>query len=105
LAVSPDLTFVELPCIDGGFVTLKSALQHLSLDRPVTFVGGCEIPPLVQKVRKGMKPMEIALLWSDRVSIKTGLALTGWLLEKGLLIRARQEKGQKSERQITAIRV
>lgn len=105
LALSPDLTFVELPCIDGGFVTLKSALHHPSLDRPVTFVGGCEMPPLILRVRKGMKPMEIALQWSDRVSIKTGLALTAWLLEKGLLIRAREEKAHKSERQITATRV
>jgi hypothetical protein len=49
--------------------------------------------------------MEIALLWSDRVSIKTGLALAGWLLGKGLLIRAREEKAQKPVRQITPIRV
>lgn len=105
LALSPDITFVELPCIDGAFVTLKPALHHPSLDRPVTFVGGCEMPPLVQRVRTGMKPMEIALLWSDRISIKTGLALTGWLLEKGLLIRARKEKEQKPVRQIRATRV
>ena len=105
LALSPDLTFVELPCIDGGFVTLKSALHHPSLDRPVTFVGGCEMPPLVKRVREGMKPMEIALLWSDRVSIKTGLALTGWLLGRGLLIRWREEKAQKPIRQISALRV
>ena len=88
LALSPKLTFVELPCIEGAFVIAKPALQHPSLDRPVTFVGGCEMPSLVRRVRKGMKPMEIALLWSDRVAIDTGLALTGWLLGKGLLIRA-----------------
>jgi len=89
LTLSPELTFVELPCIEGGFVALKSALQHPALDRPVTFVGGCEMPPLVRSVRQGMKPMEIALRWSDRVPLQTGLALTGWLLGKGLLIRAR----------------
>jgi flavin-dependent dehydrogenase len=105
LSLSPDLTFVELPCIEAGFVTLKQALHHPSLDRPVTFVGGCEMPPLVQRVRKGMRPMEIALLWSDRVSIKTGLALTGWLLNKGLLIRGREENAQKPLRQIRVTRV
>lgn len=105
LALSPDLTFVELPCIEGAFVTLKPALHHPSLDRPVTFVGGCEMPPLVQRVRTGMRPMEIALLWSDRVSIKAGLALTGWLISKGLLIRAHEEKAQQPVRQTTAIRV
>lgn len=89
LALSPDLTFVESACIEGGFVTVKPALRHPSLHSPVTFVGGCEMPPLVRTVREGMKPMEIALLWSDRVSIRTGLALTEWLLGKGLLTRAR----------------
>ena len=91
LALSPDLKFVELPCIEGGFVTLKSALHHPSLDSPVTFVGGCEMPPLVHRVRQGMKPVEIALQWSDRVPLQTGLALTGWLLGKGMLIRARDK--------------
>lgn len=86
LALSPDLAFVELPCIDGGFVTVKLALRHPSLARPVTFVGGYEMPPLLRRVRRGMKPMEIALLWSDRISINAGLALTGWLLGNGLLI-------------------
>jgi flavin-dependent dehydrogenase len=88
LALSPNLAFVEMPCIEGEFVTLKPALHHPSLDSPVTFVGGCEMAPLVRKVRAGMKPMEIALAWSDRIPIKTGLALTGWLIGKGLLIRA-----------------
>lgn len=105
LALSPDLKFVESPCIEGGFVTLKPALHHPSLERPVTFVGGCEMPPLVQRVRKGMKPMEIALLWSDRVSIRTGLALTGWLVGKGLLTRVRDKNAQIPIRQMTASRV
>jgi flavin-dependent dehydrogenase len=105
LALSPDLTFVELPCIEGEFVILKPALHHPSLDRPVTFVGGCEMSPLVQRMRNGMKPMEIALLWSDRVSIRTGLALTGWLVGKGLLTRAREKNAQIPIRQMTASRV
>lgn len=105
LALSPDLTFEELPCIDGEFVAAKMALNHPSLDTPVTFVGGCEMSPLVCRVRQGMKPMEIALLWSDRVPISTGLALTGWLISKGLIVRALVEKAQKPVREITAARV
>jgi hypothetical protein len=53
----------------------------------------------------GMKPMEIALLWSDRVSIRTGLALTGWLVGKGLLTRARDKNAQIPIREMTASRV
>jgi flavin-dependent dehydrogenase len=95
---SPDLRFVELPCLDGEFVSVKLALQHPYLDRPVTYVGGCEMPPLIRKLRPGMKPMEIALLWSGRVPIRTGLALAGWLISKGLLVSARNENAQKITR-------
>ena len=105
LALSPDLRLVESPCIDGELVTLKTALQHPALKRPVTYVGGTEMPPLVRRLREGMKPMEIALLWSDRVPIRTGLALTGWLISNGLLIRARDERARQLIRQIPSFRV
>ena len=105
LALSPDLRLVESPCIDRDFVTLKMALQHPALERPVTYVGGTEMPPLVRRLRAGMKPMEIALLWSDQVSINTGLALTGWLISKGLLVRARDHNANQLIHQIPSFRV
>jgi flavin-dependent dehydrogenase len=105
LVLSTDLRFVELSCLDGAFVAMKLAIQHPSLDRPVTYVGGCEMPPLVRMLRPGMKPMEIALLWSGRVPIDRGLALTGWLISKGLLVRSRDENEQKSASQSPTFRV
>jgi hypothetical protein len=105
LSLSPVLRFVELPCIDGEFVAVKSALQHPGLDRPVTYVGGFEMPPLVSKLRPDMKPMEIAQLWSNQVPINTGLALVGWLIGRGLLARSLDENAQKSMRQVTTFRV
>ena len=105
LALSLDLRLVELPCIDGEFVTLKTALHHPALERPVTYVGGSEMPPLIRRLRKGMKPMEIALLWSDQVPIRTGLALAGWLISNGLLIRARDDTGGQLIRQIPSVHV
>jgi flavin-dependent dehydrogenase len=105
LALSPDLRLVESPCIDGEFVTLKTALQHPALERPVTYVGGLEMPPLVRRLREGMKPMEIALLWSDQVPVRTGLALTGWLISNGILTRVRGDKSRQLIRQIPSFRV
>ena len=105
LTLSLDLKLVESPCIDGEYVTLKTALQHPALDGPVTYVGGSEMPPLVRRLRVGMKPMEIALLWSDLVPIRTGLALTGWLINNGLLIRARDGKAHRLKHQIASFRV
>ncbi len=103
LALSLDLRLVESPCIDGEFVTLKTAMQHPALERPVTYVAGSEMPPLVRRLRRPMKPMEIALLWSDQVPIRTGLALTGWLISNGLLIRARDQK--TAQREISRFRI
>ncbi|MGA9584267.1 MAG: NAD(P)/FAD-dependent oxidoreductase [Terracidiphilus sp.] len=105
LALSPDLKLVKSPCIDGEFVTMKRALQHPALERPVIYVGGSEMPPLVGRLREGMKPMEIALLWSDQVPISTGLALTGWMISNGLLIRTHDEKARQVIRRIPSFRV
>jgi flavin-dependent dehydrogenase len=98
LKLSLDLRLVQLPCIDGEFVTLKTALQHPALERPVTYVGGTEMPPLVRRLREGMKPMDIASLWSDQLPIRTGLALTSWLISNGLLIRAREKEARQGTR-------
>jgi len=103
--LSLDLRFIELPCIDGEFVALKTALQHPALERPVTYVGGIDLPPLVRKLREGLKPMDIAFLWSDQVPVRTGLALTNWLVNNGLLIPERQAEARKGTPELTEIRV
>ncbi len=105
LKLSLDLRLVELPCIDGAFVTLKTALQHPGLDRPVVYVGGTEMSPLIRKLREGMKPMDIASLWSDQLPIRTSLALTNWLVSNGLLIRAREQDARLGTREVPRIRV
>ncbi|HET9100262.1 MAG TPA: NAD(P)/FAD-dependent oxidoreductase [Acidobacteriaceae bacterium] len=97
LALSADLRLVESPCIDGEFVTLKTAMRHPGLERPVTYVAGSEMPPLVRRLRPGLTPMEIAVLWSDKVPIRTGLALTSWLIRNRLLIPAVDEKAVQCE--------
>jgi hypothetical protein len=97
LKLSLDLRLVELPCIDGAFVTLKTALQHPALERPVTYVGGTDLPPLIRKLRVGMKPMDIASLWSDRLPVTTSLALTSWLVKNRLLVPEREKEAEVLE--------
>ncbi len=97
LKLSLNLRLVELPCIDGAFVTLKTALQHPALERPVTYVGGTDLPPLIRKLREGMKPMDIASLWSDQLPVTTSLALTIWLVKNRLLIPEREKETEVVE--------
>ncbi len=86
LAVSPDATFSESPCLDGDFVSLKTVVAHPALERPVAFVGGWDMPPLLRQLpAAGLKPIEIARLWSASVPFETALSLTGWLAARGVL--------------------
>lgn len=85
--VSPQLEFVDTPCIDGEFVTMKSALRHPSLDGPMAFLGDCEIAPLLKQLRGGLTPVQVARSWSSRVSLESGLALVGWLIGHGILVQ------------------
>jgi hypothetical protein len=84
--LSPRLEVAVLPCLENEFVTLKPTVRHPGLDRPLTYLGGFELAPLLRLVRSGMTPLQIASAWSARVPPPAGFRMTGWLLAKGLLV-------------------
>jgi flavin-dependent dehydrogenase len=86
--LSPQLASVEIPCIDGDFITVKQAVSHPHLDEPVAYVGGRELRPLLDDVRSGMTPLDLARAWTDRVPLRSALQIAAWMLEHGLLVRA-----------------
>jgi flavin-dependent dehydrogenase len=85
--LSPQLAFVDTPCIDGEFVTTKPALSHPRLEEAVAYLGGWELRPLLDDVRPGMTPLDIARTWSNRVPLRSALQIAGWMLQYGLLVR------------------
>jgi hypothetical protein len=87
--VSPELEFVDLPCIEGEFVTVKTALRHPSLDGPVAFLGGWEMVPLLKEVDCGLTAVQVARSWSNRIPLEASLALVSWLIDHNILVRAR----------------
>jgi flavin-dependent dehydrogenase len=86
LEVSPDLEYVDLPCIDGSFVAVKEALRHPHLEEPLAFLGGHELAPLLRELRPGLTPPQVARSWSARVPPETGLAMAAWLVRHGILV-------------------
>jgi len=86
--LSPQLASVEIPCIDGDFIAVKQAVSHPRLDEPIAYVGGWELRPLLDDVRSGMTPLDIARAWTDRVPLRSALQIAAWMLEHGLLARA-----------------
>ena len=95
VALSSGLEFVELPCIEGAFVSVKSAVRHPNLDGPAAYLGGRELAPLLRALPAGMTPYQLALSWSPRVPLESGLAIAGWLVSRGILVA--QMDGQLAE--------
>ena len=85
--LSPDAAFVETPCLDGEFVSAAPALRHPRLARPVAYLGGRELASLLRIFPPGRTPLQIARSWSNRMPLESGLAIAGWLVNHGVLVR------------------
>jgi flavin-dependent dehydrogenase len=80
--------FADLPCIEGDFITVKTALRHPALDGPLAFLGGWDVASLLTELRAGMTPLQIAHSWSCRIPLESSLAVVNWLLGHGVLVPA-----------------
>ena len=85
LALSRNVAYVELPCLDGAFVQVRMAVQHPALEGPVAYLGNRELAPLLQQVRSGMTLPQIALAWSPAVPLAEANTLARWLIRHGVL--------------------
>jgi flavin-dependent dehydrogenase len=86
LVVSPNVSYVDLPCLDGAFVQVRTAVQHPALGEAVAFLGESELAPLLQQVRPGLTMDQIALAWSPAIPLTHGRALAQWLVRHGVLV-------------------
>ncbi len=93
MELSSELEFAPTPCLQGDFVSLASALHHPRLARPVAFLGGCELAPLLRMLPRGGTPLQIARSWSNHMSLESGLAIAGWLVNHGILVEQRGRNG------------
>jgi flavin-dependent dehydrogenase len=82
----PDAALVRTPCLDGDFVGVAEALHHPGLERPVAYLGGWELAPLLRRLPAGRTPLQIAQSWSNLMPLDRGLAIAGWLVHHGVLV-------------------
>jgi flavin-dependent dehydrogenase len=78
IALSPEATFADEPCIVGDLVAMKQALHHPGLERPVAFLAGWELAGLLQPVRAGMTLGALMRTWP--IPSRSKLAIADWLL-------------------------
>jgi flavin-dependent dehydrogenase len=94
LRLSSLTSFVDLPCIEGDFVTVKTAVSHPGQSSPVVFLSDQELAPLLKTVPAGITPYKLALSWCPRCRIEQGLAMVEWLLRRGILVFDPQSRGR-----------
>jgi hypothetical protein len=85
-AVSQQTHLTTVPCLVGDFVEARGALHHPNLDRPLAFLHGHCAPWLFEQMTNRVATLrEIAAMWTNRVPIRSGVAMAHWMAEKGLL--------------------
>ena len=83
VSLSPEATLVPEPCIVGDFVAVKPALRHPCLERPVAFLGNCEVAALLRPLRPGITIRALTDAW--QIPRESKPAVAGWLLKHRVL--------------------
>jgi len=91
LRLSAAASLLDTPCIAGDLIETRRALAHPGLERPVAYLDGVEIAPLLETVLPGATLDELAAVWSRRLpssSPRQAATLAAWLVHQGILVPA-----------------
>jgi len=90
VTLSPEAMLLQEPCIVGDLVVVKPALRHPSLDRPVAYLGGQEVAPLLNGLRGAVSVSVLMNSWHIPTELKPAIAR--WLLQNRVLIPSSKER-------------
>lgn len=76
---------VELPCVVDDRVQSRLAYQHPGLDRPVAFVAGHELVPLMRMLPQQASLQQATAIWHSRMPYAAAHQIAAWLQERGVL--------------------
>lgn len=81
----PAAAIRDTPCLLGDRIELRRALTHPALDRPVAFLGGIELAPLLDHLPSAHSLVEILGVWEGALPSGRALEIAAWLHRRGLL--------------------
>jgi flavin-dependent dehydrogenase len=88
LRLADGAAVVAAPCVTGDHIETRRALTHPALERPVAFLDGIELAPLLDGLRAGATLGEVAATWARGLAPERAAALAAWLVRRGVLVPA-----------------
>jgi flavin-dependent dehydrogenase len=83
--VSSLVRTVNEPCILGDRICAHAAIVHPALSRPVAFLQGVALCPLLNMVESGLDMECLLRLWSTQVAPQQAYRIAQWLFERRIL--------------------
>jgi hypothetical protein len=83
--VSAEARAIEEPCIVGEEICMHPAVMHPTLNRPVAFLQGIAVRPLLDMVAAGSNLDSLLGLWSARMPRHQADRIAQWLLDHRIL--------------------
>lgn len=80
-----DAALRDTPCQLGDVIERRPALSHPELARPVAFLGGCDLAPLLDDLELRTTLREAIGAWEVGLPAGRGHDIAAWLLQRGLI--------------------
>ncbi|MDQ3678812.1 MAG: hypothetical protein M3401_18780, partial [Actinomycetota bacterium] len=83
-----DAALRDTPCVVADHVEVRRALTHPVLDRPVAFLAGEELAPLLELLGASPSLAHVIGGWDRVLRRGQAIAIANWLHARGLLVEA-----------------
>lgn len=86
LHVSPHAVLASTPVVEGDIITSHLALCHPQLERPVAFLHGVAIVPLLAAIDGQRSAADVLTAWLDVTTRDAGRDILRWLWMNGIVV-------------------
>jgi flavin-dependent dehydrogenase len=88
LRLSQHASLVALPVMEGDGIRRRAALVHPGLERPIAWLGGVPLGPVLSVISPRQSAASILAEWSQYATPAQARALLDWMIEHEILVNA-----------------
>jgi len=84
----PPAELKAVPCRIGDRIVRRPAVTSPGLDRPVAFLAGSPLAPMIEQLETAGSLADALRRWESTMPVEQASAIVSWLIERGLLMAA-----------------